>query len=246
MFEVDLKDQKKFLEIWKKSPRKFENAMVGFVNTYAFKARNTQIDEIHRSMTVRSPQFVKASIGLVKARRGTPVNSIVAWTGAKTKDRSDAFVSQELGTKSKRKKTINQSVRDNKKTKIKAKLRINRKRSRNTYRKFQKEGISKSGRRYNHSTKNQAMVSGIIATRKGLPGAKKPLEIRTKGTGMLANFKPGIYERDGDKLVRVQHFGKSPARTRKNKWHVRSITRAVNRIDKTRVWGKEIAREFRI
>jgi hypothetical protein len=117
----------------KKGPKTLTVAAGMLLNNIAFGSRESLIKEIHRSMTVRQPGFVKTSITVDKNTNWTDIRSQRSSVGSiekgkNPKTRSSGWAEQQLAKKTRRKRVATIKARSNSKSKwIKPSARMRKK-----------------------------------------------------------------------------------------------------------------------
>ena len=71
IFDMKSKDLKQLKKFMKTSPKEFEKATRGVLNSLAFKTRENDIKNITKSMVIRNPKFLRSSLRVQQAKSGS-------------------------------------------------------------------------------------------------------------------------------------------------------------------------------
>ncbi len=94
---MEMRDMAKLSEFFRRSPRKAARAMAMMVNDAAFTARGDVFSQIDRTMTLRSPGFVKSRLRVEKAPLSAPLGSAESRLGMIETERFGGLVAQQRG-----------------------------------------------------------------------------------------------------------------------------------------------------
>lgn len=201
-FTGNIKEAERFFRDKAKLMRKVK---LGMLNNLAFETRKMMLEEVQKSMTIRSPGFVKGSLRLKKATfrdQKTIVGSI-------KRPRFTGWEEQETGKKPDRKRT--QSVaarRGNFKNRVAPRFRL-------------KKGSKKAIRPSDVKLRDDVSFPDIpgflqILNRKRF---RQPFFIPIA----YKRLQKGIYIFRANKIKRVQNLNPANKRLKQNKWVTRTI-----------------------
>jgi hypothetical protein len=244
IFQVDKKTLRSIKQIFDRMPKQANFATAGVINTIAFTAREAYIDEIDRSMTVRSEPWLRKNMRVDTTKGNIPITRQAAIAGSISTTRSTGWAEQQTGQKDKRDRAITQAARTSGSwaKKVAGKSRMKRaNRPRRSYQ-FQRKGRGKGGG-YSHMTDGQATVAMLIDKRQGK--FKDNIIIGRGLPGRLSNFDAGLYGKKGKKIIRLQNFDDKPKQPRTNKWMTRGNNSLQFRVDLNKVWAEQIGRQLK-
>ena len=111
IFDIDLKQQKELLRFFKKFPKQARYATAGIINNFAFGSRKQTIQNYNANYIIRNQSLLKSSTRVIKANGSQDVNQQMAVLYFQQKKNFSGFVEQELGTSTKRQKTVSTAAR---------------------------------------------------------------------------------------------------------------------------------------
>jgi len=113
-FKADLKEIVKLRLFLQNAPKKVRKASAEFLNNLAFGSRRAALKELDRTMTIRSPGFIRGSVRVQKTRAGTSIVQQMSVMGSIRRARFSGFEEQEFGTDTKRKRVQTTAARGGK------------------------------------------------------------------------------------------------------------------------------------
>lgn len=228
LFQVNRTDLNRLHKFFKNSPGKFNWAVATMLNNFAFGTRSASMQIIHDEMLVRSPSFVASSLQVEKTRGSIPMAAQKTKMGSVRRPRFSGWVEQELGTATKRTRTIQLEARGgSKKGKVKAKARM------------QNTGRFRTPDDYPGSSAHGRAVTMLNIL--GRQGHKEPFVIkghRRLKTG-LYKFKGGGKKR---KLRMLQNFRPRNAQPKRVRWLTKGRDNFFSQADVRMMWGGALRR----
>lgn len=223
MFTVDKRQIEKLGKHFDKLQKRLPMSIAGMLNAQADGTRNTALEEIARTMTVRSRPFVAGRIRYTKAMP----SSLEAIVGSVATDRFTGFAEQERGGEMERERGITLAARRGIKTKkVLSAARLKRT---NVFEEPSKyEGKSAADRA-------RGMIRAL--SRKG---HRKPFIVHGH-----EKLPAGLYQlkgrRNKQKLVMMQRFGEAP-KVERHPWMRPAIDLFFRRWYSKREWGFQFGR----
>lgn len=222
IFDVDLTELNKLRKFFKKSPRQFNQASAGVLNSIAFAAKKYMFEAIKKETIVRSPQFISKSIRVQKAR----ASNQIAITGTIIRPGFTGMKEQELGETSREKKRFTSSGRGGS-----LQRRVPKRYRMKSGRKFlRSDNITPKINRYKSVEHRTIIFIQMMSRRK-----REPFYIHQP----FGKMRKGLYEFKGRRLhmiARTENL-RRPRRTK-----IREITwRFIRtRIDINKLWADNI------
>ncbi len=227
IFELDQKDLRKLLKFAKKAPTSFRRASKDVLNDQAFALKNTALDQIRKTMIVRSPGFVNSSMRVVKAKTGSSISTQQSATGSIYRERFSGWVEQETGKPSQRERIASLVARGGgKRGKIKPRFKF------------------KPGKKFvrpkqfggkDFQSKIRAMFR-IMGSRK-----KREMFLLSR---KYKKMRPGLYLFHSKKITKIQDTEPRALQPRRNRWMTKAVSRMRRTFDVRRSWKKNIAHEL--
>ena len=230
MFSLDLRTYNQLKKFYKAAPRQFLYATKGMLTTFAFKAREEQIQEIRKSMTVRNDRFIQAKIRYQKAM-GSNIDNIHSISGSIRGPRFSGWEEQQKGKTTQRTRTQSLMARSgawNKQIKGTARMK-----SSNRF--FNPESEMEGG------NINQKYAAALAAMRRGAI-QKRNFLIRKRLGGRMKTLKRGLWMMRRRLLFRLQTFNPNKVQPKRNPWHTRAIGRMRSKVNLRIEWSKQISR----
>ena len=225
-----MRDLNRLKKFYKHAPRKFAIAAKGILSVFAFKAREEQIKEINRSMTVRNQRFVKSRIRYQKAK-GSNINNIHSESGSIKSPRFSGWEEQQTGKTTQRTRTQSLMARsDDWGKQIKGTARM---KSSNDF--FNPETEIEGG------TIEQKYAVALAGMRKGTI-RKRNFLIRKRLGGRMRTLKRGLWMMRRRMLYRLQTFNPKRVQPKRNQWHTRAIQKSMANINLRNEWANQINR----
>jgi hypothetical protein len=231
-FRMISPDLKKFSKKLRKLPRKVAVATGTMLNEFAFGTRDEIISNLPHMMIVRNEKFVARQIRVKKSHRRLPISTQRSETGSIFGKRFTGWTEQQLGKKSRRKKTIHITARMGNKASI-AKPRFRLKPSAGFITPDDYSGGTSNDRAFR-------MIRSL--DRKG---HRKPFII----TG-YRKAKSGVYRFKGGRkgkrrLVMLQNFEDSPKQARRLRWLEISRDEYLRSVPMQTLWAKAFGQALR-
>lgn len=230
MFDLDRRSLLKLKKFYKNAPSKFFMAAKGVITIMAFKAREVQIQEINRSMTVRNQRFIALKIRYQKTK-GSNINNIYSQSGSIRSPRFSGWIEQQTGATTSRTRTQSLMAR----TGDWGKQIAGTARMKSSNKFFNPES-EMEGR-----TIEQKYAAALAAMRKGAI-RKRNFLIRKRLGGRMRSLKRGLWMMRRRLLYRLQTFNPRKVQPKRNPWHTRAVKKAMAQINLRKEWAKQINR----
>ena len=222
IFDYDKRSFKAFAKFYGKAPTKARQATARLLSQFAFGTRLSAIEEINRTMTVRTPRFVTSSMRYTAARPRS-IDNQVAITASIAKPRSTGFREQVTQKPDKRTRTQSLLARGNNFDKrVKPRNRM-------------KPGASFITESDADIKGNQEKVPGLIRYVKR-NHKNKPFLITRK----YKRIKKGLYIFKKNKMMILQNFEAKRRTPKHNPWMENARNRFFRGTDIQSEWMKAI------
>jgi len=224
IFDIDLKDQKELMKFFNKFPKQARYATAGVLNNFAFGSRTDTIKNFSKENIVRNKSFVSSSTRVNRAKGNTDINRQSSEMGFVSRGKSSGFVEQELGTKTRRDKTINPSARGGS---MAGKVR-----------KRFKTGIDMNTPNKTGLSNN---IGGFLQYQKRQRNEAFLLTKRHKGLGKGVY----IYKGSGNskQLIKLQNLSKR-VQPKKKPVLLKSSNQYVKKINLSKLWEKQVTKQL--
>jgi hypothetical protein len=236
-FRIDFRELMKYSKFIRNSPQNMRTFTAGYLTTMALYGMRYAKNQITSNMTIRSPQFVKASIRYEKAQKGAEIHNQRSIMGSIILPRSTAWAEQEGEFPRKpRKKKITLAAREgNFKNKVPRKYRMNRAKAYWTPQKLKIDNARSEHHRAVIMLQMFGRKSGKLADR----------NIKTTGVFLLEwhnRLPKGIYEFRYKKLKLLQNLAPMSVAARRIPWMRNTIKETNTPSNRRRIWKNEINR----
>ena len=233
LFRVDNRDLKRLLTFYKNSPRQFQRAAAGVLNTFAFGVKTESVKSISHVMKIRDKRFVETSIRVQKSNPSHALQGMRSQAGSIRRDRFSGWEEQETGLITKRKRISTTAARaGNIGNKIQAGSRFK------SANKFINDSQFASK---NHVTQGQRTVAMLRQMRKGSFKNKAAL-IRSGLPGNLSKFQHGIYAAKSGKIHLLQALDPKYKQPRIARWMRPARQNYLKSANVKKIWGEQISR----
>lgn len=230
-FDFKSSDLRQIRKIAKRAPREFRGATAGTLNTIAFRVRKEMINEVNRTMTVRSLKFVEGSIRFQKTRISS-VESQRSRAGSIRRARFTGWVEQQTGKPSTLGRSFTLASRGGNYTK-----------------KMRGRGRLKPGNQiqkqenFKGKTRRQRTAVMLAMMRRGT-ATRQPFVIDQRMGGTLRTLGRGLYDWRGRRIYKQQNFERN-FKPRRNPWATRASKRFFQRNSLRKIFANEMDRRFR-
>lgn len=227
------KEIKKFARFLSMSEKDAQKVMAWTLTEQAKAQTKNSMKVLGRELVVRNPRFFKSSFGTVFAKSNKSVNSNFALSGSKERDRFSGWVEQQTGQAAESHRVATSAARKGSIQEMMfGKARLKTATNPLTIRDIK---IARSGR----GLQKQRTIALLRAAKKRKRSILIPRRDARK-VGVHKRIEPGLYMFQGNKLLRLQTFGKS-YKPKRVDWSGKALKMTARQADFLDVFNKKYA-----
>jgi hypothetical protein len=230
-FTMSSRDLKKLERFFKESPKLIKPVTANVLNTLAFENRKIELENIHRSMIVRSERFVRGSLRVEKTRN-VPIEQQIALSGSIKRARFTGWEEQEHGTRPRTRRGFTTAARGG--TRRKAAKSRARLKPAYTFHRYDDYRIK--------NARSQRQQIGVFL--KIMMDPKSRSAMKRPGQYILPSYngmKRGLYDYRNNRFTLYQSFEDENRRPRRTRWASSAMRTLTRTTDARRVWARSMA-----